>query len=75
MSKWKYILGMWYSELTNTLYAVIRDNKWNIIEKKDVTDRVINVVNEVYIDRINELINKNKWHNKSYVDRELNVIR
>lgn len=71
MSKWKYVLGMWYSELTNTLYAVIRDNKWNIIEKKDVTDRVIDVVNKVYIDRIN----KNEWHNKSYVDRELNVIK
>lgn len=71
MSKWKYVLGMWYSELTNTLYAVIRDNKWNIIEKKDVTNRVIDIVNEVYIDRIN----KNERHNKSYVDRELNVIR
>lgn len=70
MSKWKYVLGMWYSELTNTLYAVIRDNKWNIIEKKDVTDRVIDIVNKVYIDRIN----KNERHNKSYVDRELNVI-
>lgn len=70
MNKWKYVLGMWYSELTNTLYAVIRDNKWNIIEKEDVTDRVIDIVNKVYIDRIN----KNERHNKSYVDRELNVI-
>ena len=61
MSKWKYVLDMWYSELTNTLYAVIRDSKWNIVEKKDVTDRVINVVNEVYIDRINKSIEK--WAN------------
>lgn len=54
----KYELTMWYSELTNRIYAVIRDSKWNIVEKKDVTEWVIKTANELYIDRLNESIEK-----------------
>ena len=57
-AEWKYILDMWYSELTNTIYALVRDRKWNIVEKKDVTDRVLRAVNKIYIDRLNESIEK-----------------
>ena len=57
-AEWKYILDMWYSELTNTIYALVRDRKWNIVEKKDVTDRVLRAANKIYIDRLNESIEK-----------------
>ena len=56
--KEKSELTMWYSELTNTIYAVIKDSKWNIIEKKDVTDRVMRAVNKIYVDRLNDSIEK-----------------
>lgn len=59
MNKWKCVLDMWYSELTNTIYALIRDSKWNIIEKRDVTDRVLHLANRIYIERLNDSIEKN----------------
>ena len=59
MAKGKYTLDMWYSELTNAIYALIKDSKWNIVEKKDVTDRVLRAANKIYIDRLNESIEKN----------------
>lgn len=59
MNKWKYVLDMWYSELTNTIYAVIRDSKWNIVEKKDVTDRVLNMAHRLYIERLTDSIEEN----------------
>ena len=57
-SEWKYILDMGYSELTNAIYALIRDRKWNIVEKKDVTDRIMRVAHKIYIDRLNESIER-----------------
>lgn len=58
MAKVKYALDMWYSELTNAIYALIKDSKWNIVEKKDVTDRIMRVAHKIYIDRLNESIEK-----------------
>lgn len=54
----KYTLDMWYSELTNAIYALIRDSKGKIVEKKDVTDRVMRTANKIYIERLNESIEK-----------------
>lgn len=36
----KYELTMWYSELTKRIYAVIKNKRWQIVKKEDVTDWV-----------------------------------
>ena len=47
----KYELTMWYSELTNRIYAVIKNKRWQIVKKEDVTDWVFNTAMMILKDK------------------------
>lgn len=50
----KYELTMWYSELTNRIYAVIKNKRWQIVKKEDVTDWVLTIANKIFIESITD---------------------
>ena len=52
----KYELTMWYSELTNRIYAVIKNKRWQIVKKEDVTDWVLNIAYKIYLESITDNI-------------------